>query len=58
MGLSGVLEKVQNFSRTVTSLLVSLLALGGSGFVFKSVIYPQAVIVEQIHIPSVLEERG
>jgi len=56
--LSGILERIQSLSKTVTSVLVSLLALGSSGFVFKSALYPQSVIVEQIYIPSVLEERG
>jgi len=58
MNMSGMLDRIQNFSKTVTSILISLLALGGSGFVFKSIILPQAVVVEQIYMPSILEERG
>lgn len=58
MTMSGILDKIQSLSKTITSTLISLLALGGSGFVLKSVILPQAVVVEQIYMPSVLEERG
>lgn len=54
----GFLDKIQSLSKTITSILISLLALSGSGFVFKSIILPQSVVVEQIYMPSVIEERG
>lgn len=56
--MNELLLKIQNFSKTITTLVVSIFALVSSGFVFKALIYPQSVVIEQIYVPSALEERG
>ena len=58
MSVSAILNRIRNAAKTITSLLISILALGGSGFVFKSILNPQSVVIEQIYLPSVVEERG
>lgn len=52
------LNKIQNLAKTITTVIISLFAIGSSSFIVKSVLYPQAVVIEQISIPPILEERG
>jgi tetratricopeptide (TPR) repeat protein len=58
MALADHLNVVQNVAKTVTSLIVSVSALFGTGFVFKSVFHPTAVVLDQIDIPESLETLG
>jgi hypothetical protein len=56
--LSSVFDKIQGFTKTLNSLLVSALALTGFGYVLNILIKPPPVVIEQIYIPSNFEERG
>ena len=56
--MNEILEKIQNLAKTVTTVVISLLALASSGFILKSVLYPQSVAIDQISIPASFEERG
>lgn len=58
MALADHLNIVQNVSKTVTSLIISVSALFGTGFVFKSVFQPTAVVLDRIEIPESLETQG
>lgn len=52
------LDKIQNFAKTITTVIISLFAIGSSSFILKSIIYPQSVVIEQIAAPPSMEERG
>jgi tetratricopeptide (TPR) repeat protein len=52
------LNKIQNFAKTITTVIISLFAIGSSSFILKSILYPQAVVIEQISVPASMEERG
>jgi Tfp pilus assembly protein PilF len=56
--MNDLLDKIQSFSKTLNSLSVSLVALASFGFVFTVIAKPPPVIIEQIHIPSIMEEKG
>lgn len=56
--MNDILEKIRNIAKTITTVVISLLALGSSGFILKSILYPQSVAIDQIAIPSSFEERG
>ena len=56
--MSSVFDKIQGFTKTLNSLLVSALALTGFGYVLNILIKPPPVVIEQIYIPSNFEERG
>ncbi len=58
MALADKLSIVQTFSKTITSLIVSVSALFGTGFVFKSVFHPTSVVLDRIEIPASLETQG
>ena len=58
MALVDHLNIVQNVSKTVTSLIISVSALFGTGFVFKSVFHPTSVVIDRIEIPASLEAQG
>ncbi len=58
MALADKLSIVQTFSKTITSLIISVSALFGTGFVFKSVFHPTSVVLDRIEIPASLETQG
>lgn len=58
MALADQLNIVQNASKTVTSHIITVSALFGTGFVFKSVFQPTSVVIDRIEIPASLEEQG
>jgi tetratricopeptide (TPR) repeat protein len=58
MALADQLNIVQNVSKTVTSLIISISAVFGTGFVFKSVFHPTSVVLDRIEIPASLEAQG
>ena len=56
--MNDFLDKIQNFAKTITTVIISLFAIGSSSFILKSILYPQSVVIEQISVPPVMEERG
>ena len=58
MALNNTIEFIHSISKTITSLMMSLCALFGFGFVSQSFWRATPVIIERIEIPAALEERG
>jgi len=58
MAFTDQLTTIQTVSKTITSLVISASALFGTGFVFKSVLHPTTVVLDEIDIPASLEKLG
>lgn len=56
--MTDFLDKIQKFAKTITTVIISLFAIGSSSFILKSILYPQSVVIEQISVPPSMEERG
>ena len=58
MKISPLLTSIQNFSKTLTSIALAICTLLGSGWVVKSMLSHQSVVIEKIEIPPSLEQKG
>lgn len=58
MKIAPILSSIQNFSKTLTSIALATCTLLGSGWVVKSMLSHQSVVIEKIEIPPSLEQKG
>jgi tetratricopeptide (TPR) repeat protein len=58
LNITPILVSIQNFSKTLTSIALAICTLLGSGWIVKSMLSHQSVVIEKIEIPPSLEQKG
>ena len=56
--ISKTLESLQSWSKTITSVFISICVLMSSAWIVKLIVANQPVVIERIEMPATLEELG
>ena len=56
--ISKTLESLQSWSKTITSVFISICVLMSSAWIVKLIVANQPVVIEKIEMPATLEELG
>lgn len=56
--VSKILESIQSWSKTITSVFISICALMSSAWIAKLIVTSQPVVIEKIEMPVNLDEQG
>ena len=56
--ISKTLESLQSWSKTITSVFISICVLMSSAWIVKLIVANQPVVIERIEMPTILDELG
>jgi hypothetical protein len=56
--INKMLESLQSWSKTITSIFISICVLMSSTWIVKLIVVSQPVVIEKIEMPATLEELG